>query len=152
MLGKRNVTVVLTTSFRFAARHLPCMLRSGPASISSSSCSLKLGERVFPPPGENSIESVDVLFSLAVAFVFAFMVDVNSLLGQNVLLNFDTGRYYAPARNRGCSSSSTWRARRDWPSGWVRSPFIACSMISSSISPSRLYRRAAKPIAILAMS
>jgi adenylate cyclase len=28
--------------------------------------------------------------------VFAFIVDVNSLLGQNVLLNFINGRYYAP--------------------------------------------------------
>ncbi|HZZ25263.1 MAG TPA: adenylate/guanylate cyclase domain-containing protein, partial [Roseiarcus sp.] len=42
------------------------------------------------------VESVDVLVSLATAFVFAFMVDVNTLLGQNVLLNFITGRYYAP--------------------------------------------------------
>ena len=99
------MTVVLTTLFRFAARHLPCMSGSGPASVSSLSCSLKLGERVFPPPGENGIESVDVLFSLAVAFMFAFMVDVNTLLGLNVLLNFITGRYYAPARNRGCSSA-----------------------------------------------
>ena len=28
--------------------------------------------------------------------MFAFVVDVNSLLGQNVLINFITGRYYAP--------------------------------------------------------
>ena len=57
---------------------------------------LKLGARVFPSPGERGIESVDVLFSLAAAFVFAFIQDVNSLLGQNVLINFITGRYYAP--------------------------------------------------------
>jgi adenylate cyclase len=57
---------------------------------------LRLGEVVFPSPGETGIESVDVLFSLAAAFVFAFIVDVNILLGQNVLLNFITGRYYAP--------------------------------------------------------
>jgi adenylate cyclase len=57
---------------------------------------LKLGEWVFPAPGERGVESVDVLFSLAAAFVFAFVVDVNTLLGQNVLLNFITGRYYAP--------------------------------------------------------
>jgi len=57
---------------------------------------LKVGSYLFPAPGENGIESVDVLFSLAAAFVFAFMVDVNSLLGQNVLFNFITGRYYAP--------------------------------------------------------
>ena len=57
---------------------------------------LRLGEWVLPAPGERGVESVDVLFSLAAAFVFAFMVDVNILLGQNVLLNFITGRYYAP--------------------------------------------------------
>ena len=51
---------------------------------------------MFPSPGERGIESVDVLFSLAAAFVFAFIQDVNSLLGQNVLINFITGRYYAP--------------------------------------------------------
>ena len=57
---------------------------------------LKFGSYLFPAPGEKGIESADVLFGLAAAFVFAFMHDVNSLLGQNVLLNFITGRYYAP--------------------------------------------------------
>ncbi len=57
---------------------------------------LKLGLSLFPAPGENGIESGDVLFSLAAAFVFVFILDVNSLLGQNVLINFITGRYYAP--------------------------------------------------------
>src|SRR3984957_4474970 len=40
---------------------------------------LKFGSYLFPAPG-----------------VFVFILDVNSLLGQNVLLNFITGRYYAP--------------------------------------------------------
>jgi adenylate cyclase len=57
---------------------------------------LKLGGALFPEPGENHVESADVLFSLAAAFVFVFMLDVNTLLGQNVLLNFIFGRYYAP--------------------------------------------------------
>ena len=57
---------------------------------------LKLGEWVFPAPGERGVESVDVLFSLAAAFVFAFIQEVNTLLGQNVLINFIFGRYYAP--------------------------------------------------------
>jgi adenylate cyclase len=57
---------------------------------------LKLGVWVFPSPGERGIESPDVLFALAASFVFAFIQDVNSLLGQNVLINFITGRYYAP--------------------------------------------------------
>src|SRR5271169_4482673 len=52
--------------------------------------------RLLPAPAERGIESGDVLFSLAAAFVFAFMQAVNSLLGQNVLINFITGRYYAP--------------------------------------------------------
>ena len=43
-----------------------------------------------------ALKALDVLFSLAASFVFVFMLDVNSLLGQNVLLNFITGRYYAP--------------------------------------------------------
>ncbi len=57
---------------------------------------LKLGHDLFPEPGENGFESGDVVFSLGAAFVFAFVVDVNTLLGQNVLINFITGRYYAP--------------------------------------------------------
>ncbi len=57
---------------------------------------LKLGGSIFPAPGENGIERGDVLFSLAAAFVFAFILDVNTLLGQNVLMNFITGRYYSP--------------------------------------------------------
>ncbi|HEY3620915.1 MAG TPA: adenylate/guanylate cyclase domain-containing protein [Roseiarcus sp.] len=57
---------------------------------------LAVGERVFPGPDTLRIERQDVLFSLAASFVFVFMIDVNSLLGQNVLLNFIFGRYYAP--------------------------------------------------------
>jgi len=57
---------------------------------------LRFGEWVFPAPGQNGIEGADVLVSLAAAFVFALVLDVNSLLGQNVLINFITGRYYAP--------------------------------------------------------
>jgi adenylate cyclase len=57
---------------------------------------LKLGGYLFPAPGETGVENGDVLFSLAAAFVFVFMFDVNTLLGQNVLLNFIFGRYYAP--------------------------------------------------------
>jgi adenylate cyclase len=57
---------------------------------------LKFGGFLVPTLGGSGIESGDVMFSLAAAFVFAFIVDVNSLLGQNVLINFITGRYYAP--------------------------------------------------------
>ena len=57
---------------------------------------LSLGRWVLPAPGERGIEGADVLFSLAASFVFVFMLDVNRLLGQNVLLNFVTGRYHKP--------------------------------------------------------
>jgi len=57
---------------------------------------LKLGAALFPQPGQAGIERGDVLFSLAVTFVFVFILDLNTLLGQNVLLNFITGRYYRP--------------------------------------------------------
>ena len=57
---------------------------------------LKLGAWAFPAPGQTEIESRDVLFSLGASFVFVFMLDVNTLLGQNVLFNFVTGRYYRP--------------------------------------------------------
>jgi adenylate cyclase len=59
-------------------------------------CALKLAAWTFPVPGDPGIERGEVLFSLAAAFVFNFVSDVNHLLGQNALMNFITGRYYAP--------------------------------------------------------
>jgi adenylate cyclase len=56
---------------------------------------LALGAWAFPGRIEHGIRQ-DVPFSLAVAFVFTFMYDINSLLGQHVLLNFITGRYHRP--------------------------------------------------------
>lgn len=43
-----------------------------------------------------SIAARDLAFSAAGAFVIAFLLDMNRLLGQNALLNFITGRYYRP--------------------------------------------------------
>ncbi|HEY4923797.1 MAG TPA: adenylate/guanylate cyclase domain-containing protein [Roseiarcus sp.] len=45
---------------------------------------------------DHGIQPLDVLFSLIACFVFIFMFDMNRLLGQNVLLNFITGRYHQP--------------------------------------------------------
>jgi adenylate cyclase len=42
------------------------------------------------------IVPLDVLFFFAFSFVLNFLMDLNSLLGQNVLLNFVTGRYFRP--------------------------------------------------------
>jgi adenylate cyclase len=57
---------------------------------------LEIASHLFPSPGEVGIEGRDVLFSLAASLVFVFLLDVNTLLGQDVLLNFITGRYYSP--------------------------------------------------------
>jgi adenylate cyclase len=38
----------------------------------------------------------DILFFFAVSFVISFLLDLNRLLGQSVLLSFATGRYFRP--------------------------------------------------------
>lgn len=38
----------------------------------------------------------DVLYFVAVSFVINFLLDLNGLIGQNVLLSFVTGRYFRP--------------------------------------------------------
>jgi adenylate cyclase len=57
---------------------------------------LNLGAWLFPAPGEGVIEFRDIAFSLIASFIFVFIFDINRLLGQNVLLNFVTGRYHQP--------------------------------------------------------
>jgi adenylate cyclase len=60
---------------------------------------LVLGAWLFPAPGEAGplfLRSVDVAFCLAASFVFTFLLEVNRMLGRNVLLNFITGRYHRP--------------------------------------------------------
>ena len=52
----------------------------------------------------------------------SFILDVNSLLGQNVLINSSLAAIMRRACKSACSCSSTWRARRDWPNGWAGSP------------------------------
>jgi adenylate cyclase len=49
-----------------------------------------------PPARPVSISRYDVLFCFGATFVVSFLFEVNSLLGQNVLLSFVTGRYHRP--------------------------------------------------------
>jgi adenylate cyclase len=49
-----------------------------------------------PPPRPLNISFSDILFSFGVTFVVSFLFEVSSLLGQNVLLSFATGRYHRP--------------------------------------------------------
>ena len=56
---------------------------------------LALGGWVFPALGETGLNA-GMYCSRSRSVVFAFMYEVNSLLGQNVLTNFITGRYHTP--------------------------------------------------------
>jgi adenylate cyclase len=49
-----------------------------------------------PPARPVSISRDDVLFCFGATFVVSFLFEMNSLLGQNVLLSFVTGRYHRP--------------------------------------------------------
>jgi adenylate cyclase len=59
-----------------------------------------IGAWLFPAPAEAGvwwpIQCPDVLFSVAAILAIRFVDDINHLLGQNVLLNFITGRYHRP--------------------------------------------------------
>jgi adenylate cyclase len=49
-----------------------------------------------PPARPVNISWDDVLFCFSATFVVSFLFEMNSLLGQNVLLSFVTGRYHRP--------------------------------------------------------
>jgi adenylate cyclase len=57
-----------------------------------------LGQRLVPIPGEGGFEIGvgGLVYFVAFSFVISFLFDLNSLLGQNVLLNFVSGRYFQP--------------------------------------------------------
>ena len=57
------------------------------------------GNWLLPNPGGTgtiTISRDDIVYSFAVTFVVTFLLEVNTLLGQNVLLAFITGRYHRP--------------------------------------------------------
>jgi len=49
-----------------------------------------------PASGGVVIERSDILFCFITGFIINFLMEMNHLLGQNVLLSFVTGRYYRP--------------------------------------------------------
>jgi adenylate cyclase len=63
---------------------------------------LVAGAWAFPGPDEIGtwlpVKPQTVAFSFAAGFAYSFLETVNHLLGQNVLVNFATGRYYRPRR------------------------------------------------------
>lgn len=57
-----------------------------------------VGQRLFPSQSDSGLQigPYDVLFCFLFSFVISFLTDLNSLLGQNVLVSFMTGRYFRP--------------------------------------------------------
>ena len=117
---------------------------------------LSVGGWVFPSPAEVGlwfpIQRQDVLFSFAAVLGVRFVDDINHLLGQNVLLNFITGRYYRPRLEQRVFlfidiEGSTALAER-----LGELAFIGSSTALSSISPTRSWRPMAKSTDMSAMS
>jgi len=60
---------------------------------------IAVGELILPnhtPARPVSILREDIIFCFGATFLVSFLFEVNSLLGQNVLLSFVTGRYHRP--------------------------------------------------------
>jgi adenylate cyclase len=61
--------------------------------------SIAIGQIILPnhPPARPvNISGDDVFFCFGATFVVSFLFEMNSLLGQNVLISFVTGRYHRP--------------------------------------------------------
>jgi len=92
---------VLPALFGAGKRRAPFLLHIGLKSLIYFLVLLlgsTAGRLLFPLPSINGlgIGLGDVVFFFAVSFVISFLLDLNSLLGQNVLVSFVTGRYFRP--------------------------------------------------------
>ena len=130
---------------RCAARRLRCMWRSGQPSISSSFCSASSSGRGRScVRGSAELKASTCCSRSRHSFVFVFMFEMNSLLGQNVLLNFVTGRYHRPRLEERVSVHR--HGGLDGIGRAARPPRLSppTQPLRRSISPSRSWRRAAK--------
>ncbi len=114
---------------------------------------LKFGSTLFPAPGENGIEGA----RRAVLARRGVRVRLHGrreqpFLGRTCSSTSSPAAITRRGWNRECSCSSTWKGRRDWPSGSVPSPSTAWSSASSTTLRSRSSRRGGKSIGISAMS
>jgi adenylate cyclase len=104
------ITSILSSFEQFLARPRMAQLRRAPFLVNLAIKTaiylvvilfgLSVGGWLLPSPAEVGlwcpIQRQDVLFSFAAVLVVRFIDDINHLLGQNVLLNFVTGRYHRP--------------------------------------------------------
>jgi adenylate cyclase len=89
------------------------------------------GNWLLPNPdsrGTIGISRDDIVFSFAVLFVVTFLLEVNTLLGQNVLLAFITGRYHRPRVEQRVFLIIDMKNSTAAPSGWARWLSTACSI------------------------
>jgi hypothetical protein len=103
------------------------------------------GQRLLPiaPVAGVRIGLADILFFFAFSFAISFLLDLNSLLGQNVLVSFVTGRYF-PTSSSESFSSSTCRIRLLPRNASAKSTSIASSTALSATSRVRSWCKEAR--------
>ena len=100
-LGSLNIFVLGAPIRRGGVRRAPFLLHVALKSVIYLIVFLLgawIGYRLVPIPGATRFEIGlgDLVYFIAISFVVSFLFDLNSLLGQNVLLNFVSGRYFQP--------------------------------------------------------
>ncbi|HLW91321.1 MAG TPA: adenylate/guanylate cyclase domain-containing protein [Roseiarcus sp.] len=101
LLSSLNIFVLEAPIRRSGVRRAPFLAHVALKSLIYLSVFLFaawIGQRLVPIPGFGGFEIGlrDLLYFIAISFVVSFLFDLNSLLGQNVLLSFVTGRYFQP--------------------------------------------------------
>lgn len=101
LLTSLNVFVFETPIRRGGIRRAPFLLYVALKSVIYLTVFLFgawMGYQLVPAPVVVGFEIGfrDLLYFVAISFVINFLLDLNRLLGQNVLLNFVTGRYFQP--------------------------------------------------------
>jgi|HubBroStandDraft_6_1064221.scaffolds.fasta_scaffold311161_1 adenylate cyclase len=98
--GSFNALVLQAPGTRFArASFMFTVAMSSLVYLAVFLGAIALGQMLLPnhPPARPAnISRDDILFCFGATFVISFLFEVNSLLGQNVLVSFMTGRYHRP--------------------------------------------------------
>lgn len=100
LLTSLNVFVLEAPIRRGGVRRAPFLLHVASKSFVYLAVFLLgawIGQWLVPIAGGGfEIGLSDLLYFIAISFVVSFLLDLNGLLGQNVLLNFVSGRYFQP--------------------------------------------------------
>jgi adenylate cyclase len=101
VLTSLNVFVLEAPIRRRSGRRAPFLLHVASKSLIYLIVFLLgawIGQWLVPVSGDGRFEIglSDLLYFFGLSFVISFLLDLNRLLGQNVLLNFVSGRYFQP--------------------------------------------------------